>query len=458
MPMNPEMVLGILGNLLAMPKTWEDARNQQILNNQMSTLIGDASGKPITPPEPMGHFPGYDVPVLGSIERGIGTVGQIMGTALGHPPSAPRIDPSMLGMLLAQQRAGDARTDRNVHFDQQEKDRQVRIEEMQSNDKFRQDEAKARDAERAENTTFQHGMLTSMDEERKERLKQQAEGKQPNDPALRKFLQEKPNATADEIRAYELSLKPGAAAAGQNPAQRGALTPFKAFAMEHPDSKSITEDWEDYQALQAAKKTAAVQGAKPLPAPVQQTVSSMETIRTGMARLKEMLLNDPDVAAGRGIVEGRVEQYLYNTGLAQKGQDPYLALQNMLKVVGAQPWMRNVRRYDMILDIRQHLPKAGDTKDLILSKIDNLDMFGIETEAQALKFAGTNIGSIPGLEQGLQGESQQKGYNLPESSFQVPGAAPVDPGKATQPAAPGAPPTPGSDDWHKMLDQFGVPR
>jgi hypothetical protein len=438
--------LGLLAGLLSLPKAWEDQRQQTELNNALISRLGDANNPIPQAPVP-GHFPGTQVPVLGSVLRGVGTAGQILGSALGNAPRTPQIEPALLGMLLTK-----GRFDENLDWHKQvtgmhEQDVAARLKQTEAQDawrrQFAEEQAKERVAQHEEIAGIAQGNL-DLRREIEER------GKTPSDPAVAAYMRLHPQATPEEIQHFELQGKPGAAAAAQDPTMRGALTPFKLFKHDHPTARN--EDWDDYQIAEGLKKATAIRGTKPLPAPVQQTVSSMESIRTAMARMKTMLLNDPDVAAGRGLGQGRFEQMMYTVGLAQPGQDPYIALQNLMRVVGAQPWMRNVRRYDMIQDIRQHLPKAGDTKDLIVSKIDNLDMFGIETEAQALKFAYATIGSVPGLEQGLQQQGQQ--YNLPQSTFTLPGTGAPTPQTAPAPTA-GAQGQP--DPWDAVRKALQMP-
>ena len=45
----------------------------------------------------------------------------------------------------------------------------------------------------------------------------------------------------------------------------------------------------------------------------------------------------------------------------------------MLQVVGAQPWLRNIRRFEFLQQVQQHLPNpAQDSPQLMLSKLDTL--------------------------------------------------------------------------------------
>lgn len=45
----------------------------------------------------------------------------------------------------------------------------------------------------------------------------------------------------------------------------------------------------------------------------------------------------------------------------------------MLQVVGAQPWLRNIRRFEFLQQVQQHLPNPDqDTPQLMLSKLDTL--------------------------------------------------------------------------------------
>lgn len=100
----------LLANLLATPSTLEDAQQR---NQQLATLLGPQGDQPgLYPPDviqglapPVNLLPGQDKPVLKQLYKGVGEVGQLLQSALGRAPDAPRLPVGTL-VQIAQLREG----------------------------------------------------------------------------------------------------------------------------------------------------------------------------------------------------------------------------------------------------------------------------------------------------------------------------------------------------------------
>jgi len=95
--------LSLLAGILSLPKAWNDERSRAILNNQLLQNLSKEGQQVPQLPVPS-EFPGTHVPVLGSILSGVGTAGQILGTALGNAPRPPTFDTPLLAMMMSNQR------------------------------------------------------------------------------------------------------------------------------------------------------------------------------------------------------------------------------------------------------------------------------------------------------------------------------------------------------------------
>lgn len=85
-------LMEIVGNLLAIPANQNDAAaaSEQTRALLASALGPEQAGTLDALAPPMNRFPGSDVPVLGSVVRGVGEVGQVIQGVLGAPAKAPR--------------------------------------------------------------------------------------------------------------------------------------------------------------------------------------------------------------------------------------------------------------------------------------------------------------------------------------------------------------------------------
>ena len=130
----PGLIPGLAANLLALPNTMDAQFQQAQENAALASALAHPSGggKPtITPEEAAAIFPSappagsqtihqaMQVPVLGQLLRGVGTIGNILQTTLGYTPNAPRPPAEMLGVLM-RERAEQAR---QSHLDFNETER-----------------------------------------------------------------------------------------------------------------------------------------------------------------------------------------------------------------------------------------------------------------------------------------------------------------------------------------------
>lgn len=320
-------VAGILANLLALPKSipqeYQGAQQQRQLLTQMGGTMGGPGLSPaqldqLAPLPAMHDFPGANVPVLGSVLRGIGTTGQMLQRVLGTAP-APRPPMEQL-MDYAKLRYTGAETER----------------------------AQA-EAEKARRTTSDLGKQPWIDQ-----------GLTPEE--ARKRMGSQSNAE------------------------------FATWQREHPDSKTPVEDFETWKSTLATKKAGDIADIKErhgnLPPAAQNTLASLDTVDQ-LATDMENMLNDPEVQANTGIFAGRLAQRLYQLGLANPGEDPFLALQAQVQVLGATPYMRGTRNMLWVQQIQQHLPKPGDQPQLIRDKLTQLhrltDVLSKSTMKEALR-------------------------------------------------------------------------
>lgn len=92
--MNEAMAAGLVANLLALPRTMNDAAAAADRDRMLLQAAGPSLGltpeqvAQFTPASP-GQFPGTNVPVLGSVLRGVGTAGRLLQHVVGTAP-APR--------------------------------------------------------------------------------------------------------------------------------------------------------------------------------------------------------------------------------------------------------------------------------------------------------------------------------------------------------------------------------
>ena len=105
-----DLIARVAANLLAAPATAEDEFRQATMTRALLGQVFGPEQAAQMVPQPS-RFPGMDVPVLGSVLRGVGGVGQVLQSATGQAPSAPRIP---LGTYLnlakfgQEQKAGEA--------------------------------------------------------------------------------------------------------------------------------------------------------------------------------------------------------------------------------------------------------------------------------------------------------------------------------------------------------------
>lgn len=101
-------------NILALPNTIEQQGVQAQHDRDVLTALGPQLGltpeaiAALTPQPAIQHFPGMNVPVLGSVLRGVGGVGQLLQTVLGNNAPAPRPPLAELAQLAQIRKAGEA--------------------------------------------------------------------------------------------------------------------------------------------------------------------------------------------------------------------------------------------------------------------------------------------------------------------------------------------------------------
>lgn len=370
MPINPEAVLGILGNILALPKTWEDARQQQIMNNQLAGLIGQEPGAPAIPqPEPMGHFPGTQTPYLGGFLRGMGTVGQMIGAAAGQAPPAPRVDPQLLSMLLATQNRGANLEIRKEGAAEKKHEFEVRQGENEEARKFREDMAKQAEADRRANTAFQHDIATQTLGLRKE-IEEDRKARDAGQPKTQfeLWMQDPEKAAAYQAfqarggKLFTPSMSQNLFAAGIDPQ-----------TATHKDVAEVSAN-AFMQKLNEKQETLMMQAHyKPLQAATMKEVDIIDE-SLPVAKDIEDLGQKPNVQRFMGpVMGGLVAQPLYSHGVQVDPEvSRYIQRTAYLRALAVGALLHGSRHIAIWKQIQAHIPDPGDRPDLQAEKVKGL--------------------------------------------------------------------------------------
>ncbi len=117
MPSDPLQSAALLGNILALPQTFEQRRREAEQSQVMLQALGQATGQSYTPEQlntlqPLPPTLGTRTPYVGGLLRGVGTVGQVLQAVTGSLPAAPRPPVQAMSRILELQgkvREGAAR-------------------------------------------------------------------------------------------------------------------------------------------------------------------------------------------------------------------------------------------------------------------------------------------------------------------------------------------------------------
>src|SRR5215472_5231489 len=210
-------------------------------------------------------------------------------------------------------------------------------------------------------------------------------------------------------------------------------TEMQRFFAENPTA--TMQDWQTYQAAKAGNVASARGEAnqlvkekyKTFPAQAQQTLSSIYALR-GLATEMKAALQDPTVASNRGALEGRIRSALFNWGIAQaEGENVYQTLEREMRAIGIRPYLAGGRgAIRWINQLQTFMPAPGDQLPVLDAKLGQIVTQSNELEKDVRSAAKERV-------------NPELGAPGPEAPTGPSGGA-------------GS-----SEQWHKMLDQLGVP-
>lgn len=336
---NDIAVLHMLGNLLALPNTINQQADEA---TKMRAILASGTqgpgGPPLLTPEQLdqfapqaGRFPGSSVPVLGSVLKGVGNVGQVLQTITSASP-APRGGDSMKGIndfLTMQREAGLNRGRTSLAGG------------IRENAPRRELGARAVEA-----GATSEGLRYADDGTGGVRLPFQL------------WQRDNPGGT------YSDWLADSQRATGTG----GPKNEFGLYMTDRPAWEQLQRDRARSIKINTDARLESKEQFAKLPAMERNVYAQADQMKTVVTQVLAAL-DDPNVANDRGVVEGRLRQALYLGGFSTSpDEDAYITLSNFGKILGAQPFATRSRAWEYIKQIQQHLFQPGDTAELLRSK------------------------------------------------------------------------------------------
>lgn len=179
----------------------------------------------------------------------------------------------------------------------------------------------------------------------------------------------------------------GARVAGQRAAQVEFPVTTKEDAIKEALARKLVPGTEDYKNfmntyftdIEQRKATTRHQVAEQYRLPSESTRKTLGDIGIleGIVTRMENALNDqklgPEIIKSRGPISGRLLNAARRFGLdIGPGKTAWDIITDQARVIGVQPYLRGVRRYEFIEDARGHLPQAGDQLNVTLDKLKEL--------------------------------------------------------------------------------------
>jgi len=430
-----EAALNLLGGLLALPYSIPQAQQA----GQQQAAVRDAltkSGGQFTPEvtqaltqamlQPPAPALGHNIPVVGQLSAGIGTVGRVIQSLAGGGAPAPRPNDFLAQMqgiskLQSSQRIKDMiQTWKNPMARALAENGDVKGGwKLENPSVSRRDIDEWRQIPGNENKPI----TAFWDDRRRHTHPGGGEGG--------------PKEATSDVKLYQ-----------ENPAlwrqmmqEKGMLgTPGLEKDLEEftdpntsPERKKQIQEKMELRAKETGMKAGATAEAKEkyahLPPAAQKTLGQVDSVR-GVINEVRKVFDDPEVKANRGLVAGRIANVLYLQGVSTSpDEDAYVSWTNFLNILGAQPFAQNTRNMQWIAQIQQHLPKPQDDDRMVERKLGIIDHY------------------LDLMEDGIKKAARERLY---------PNAAPPPSGASPPSSGGGAPaPTPELDDLNQLLEQHG---
>lgn len=113
------------------------------------------------------------------------------------------------------------------------------------------------------------------------------------------------------------------------------------------------------------------------------------------ASAAQQLLNDPQVAGDRGVLEGRLRNLAWRMGFAQsENEDLYQSISNISGLMGSKVYSGGIRNMKWIDKVLEHTLKPGDDLNLLKDKIVVLQKAAYEQQQGIINTASTPIGQL----------------------------------------------------------------